>query len=75
MTSRLADRPMSTLKEVIAEVSWCWKTITKKDISEAFAKMRERMQEAIGFEGNISVYLSCCVLLNKCLTRIPNFVS
>ena len=56
MTSGLADRPMRTLKEVIAEVSWCWKTITKKDISEAFAKMRERMQDAIGFEGNISVY-------------------
>ena len=45
MTSRLADRPMRTLDEVTIEVSRCWKSITRKDISEAIIEMKERMQE------------------------------
>ena len=53
MLSRLVDRPMRTFKGVTAEVSRCWKSVTKKDTSEAFAKMKERMREAIEFEGQI----------------------
>ena len=44
MTRRLADRPMSNLEELKSEVNRGWKSITKKEISEAFANMKERMQ-------------------------------
>ena len=50
MTSRLADRPMRTLDEVTVEVSWCWKSITRKDINEAFIEMKERMQEELSLK-------------------------
>ena len=50
MTSRLADRPMRTLDEVTVEVSWCWKSITRKDISEVFIEMKERMQEELSLK-------------------------
>merc|ERR1712217_27901 len=56
MKTRLADRPMRNKEEVKAEVNRCWKSITKKEISEAFAKMKERMQEAIEIDGNMTGY-------------------
>ena len=56
MTSRLADRPMRTLDEVTVEVSWCWKSITRKDTSEAFIEMKERMQEELSLATNLAVF-------------------
>ena len=47
MTIRLADTPMRSLEELKSEVDRCWRSITKKEISEAFADMKERMQKAI----------------------------
>ena len=49
MTKRLADRPMRSLEELKSEVDWCWRSITKKEISEAFAKAME-------FNGNITSF-------------------
>ena len=56
MTSRLADRPMRTLDEVTVEVSWCWKSIMRKDISEVFIEMKERMQEELSLATNLAVF-------------------
>ena len=60
MTTRLADRPMRNLEEVKAEVNRCWKSIIKKEISEAFAEMKERMHEAIEFDGIMTTNLLLC---------------
>ena len=54
MTTRLADRPMRSLEELKSEVDRCRRIITKKEISEPFADMKERMQKAIEFDGNIT---------------------
>ena len=56
MTIRLADTPMRSLEELKSEVDRCWRSITKKEISGAFADMKERMQKAIEFDGNITSY-------------------
>ena len=56
MTSMLADRPMRTLDEVTVEVNWCWKNITRKDISEAFIEMKEIMQEELSLATNLAVF-------------------
>ena len=66
MTSRLADRPMRTLDEVTVEVSWCWKSITRKDISEAFIEMKERMQEELSLKET----LPATNLAVFCLTNV-----
>ena len=56
MTSRLADRPMRSLDEVTVQVSWCWKSIMRKDISEVFIEMKERMQEELSLATNLAVF-------------------
>ena len=56
MTTRLADKPMRNLEELKLEVNRCWKGISKKDISEAFEDMKDRMEEAIEFDGNMTSY-------------------
>ena len=65
MTSRLADRPMRTLDEVTVEVSWCWKSITRKDTSDAFIEMKERMQEELSLkETLLAANLAVFCLIN-----------
>ena len=65
MTSRLADRPMRSLDEVTVQVSWCWKSIMRKDISEAFIEMKERMQEELSLkETLLATNLAVFCLIN-----------